>query len=289
MRAQVVLTTAESKKLIAKAVARLDVVQRATKEGTVALHPSSSTYFIVEELTGAEPKTNHWVCGVVAPRGMCVEMAMALVEGYSPHEVSSDPGELRATWIIEKGKLLAEESLSGLLNRMTLADVYIKGVNALDFEGNVGVLFGQVGSFAYIQSEKRKRKFTFVYPAGLEKLIPLSIKEAAKEAKLTTYEYGMGMPVGLYPCPAGITVNEVRAVEILSGAEAIPIAAGGLGGAEGAVTLVLKGEKHQVSTALDFVEQSKGARLPELRLCHCGGCPVPDCRFPVTGKHWASF
>ena len=51
MRAQVVLTTAESKKLIAKAVARLDVVQRATKEGTVALHPSSSTYFIVEELT----------------------------------------------------------------------------------------------------------------------------------------------------------------------------------------------------------------------------------------------
>ena len=81
MRAQVVLTSAESKKLIAKAVARLDVVQRAAKEGTVALHPSSSTYFIVEELTGAEPKTNHWVCGAVAPRGMCVEMAMAMVEG----------------------------------------------------------------------------------------------------------------------------------------------------------------------------------------------------------------
>ena len=43
----------------------------------------------------------------------------------------------------------------------------------------------------------------------------------------------MGMPVGLYPCPAGVTVNEVRAIGILSGAEAIPIAAGGLGGAEG--------------------------------------------------------
>src|SRR5208283_4175535 len=98
----------------------------AAKEGTVALHPSSSTYFIAEELTGAEPKTNHWVCGVVAPRGMCVEMAMALVEGYSPREVSSDPGELRATWIVEKGKLLAEESLSSLLNRMTPTDVYIK-------------------------------------------------------------------------------------------------------------------------------------------------------------------
>jgi len=288
MRAQVVLTTAESKKLIAKAVARLDVVQRAADEGTVALHPSSSTYFIVEELTGAIPQRNYWVCGVVTPRGMCVEMAMVLGEGYSPREPSSDPGDLRATWIIEEGKLSAEESLSSLLDRMTPSDVYIKGVNALDSDGNVGVLFGQVGSFAYIQSMKRKRKFTIVYPAGLEKLIPLPIREAAKEAKRTRYEYGMGMPVGLYPCPAGVSVNEVRAVQILSGAEAIPISAGGLGGAEGAVTLVLKGERHQVRRALEFVEQSKGARLPELRLCHCGGCPVPDCKFPMANKHWAA-
>jgi hypothetical protein len=289
MQAQVVLTTAESKKLIAKAVARLDVVQRAARNGTVALHPSSSTYFIVEELTRAKPKTNYWVCGVVTPRGMCVEMAMVLGEGYSPREVSSDPGDLRATWIIEKGKLSAEESLSSLLNRMISSDVYIKGVNALDSGGNVGVLFGQVGSFGYIQSAKRKRKFTIVYPAGLEKLIPIPIREAAKEAKLTKYEYGMGMSVGLYPCPAGVTVNEIRAVEILSGAKAVPMAAGGLGGAEGAVTLVLKGEGHQVRRALEFVEQSKGARLPKLRLCHCGGCPVPHCRFPVADKHWAAF
>ena len=289
MRAQVVLTTAESKKLIAKAVARLDVVRRAAKEGTVALHPSSSTYFVVEELTGAIPRRNYWVCGAVTPRGMCVEMAMVLGEGYTPRESSSDPGDLRATWIIEKGKLSAEESLSSLLDRMKSSDVYIKGVNALDREGNVGVLFGQVGSFTYIQSMKRKRKFTIVYPAGLEKLIPITIREAAKEAKRTSYEYGMGLPVGLYPCPADITVDEVRAVRILSGAEAIPIAAGGLGGAEGAVTLVLKGERHQVETALEFVEQSKGARLPQLRLCHCRGCPVPDCKFPVADKHWAAF
>jgi hypothetical protein len=123
----------------------------------------------------------------------------------------------------------------------------------------------------------------------LEKLIPVPIREAAKEAKRTKYEYGMGMPVGLFPCLAGVTVNEVRAIEILSGARAIPIAAGGLGGAEGALTLVVKGENDQVRTALGFIEQSKGARLPELRLCPCGGCPVPDCSFPVADKHWASF
>jgi len=282
MLAQIVLTPAESKKLIAKAVAKLEAVQQAVKNGIVALHPSSSTYFIVEEITGSKPKTNYWVCGVVTPRGMCVEMAMVLGAGLTPDEESADPGNLQGTWVIEKGQLGGEEKLSSLLYRMTRSDVYVKGVNALDPKGDVGILFGLEGSMGYIQAARRKKGFTIIYPAGLEKLIPLSVKEAAKEAKLAGYEFGMGMPVGLYPCPTGVTVTEVRAIEILSGATAIPIASGGLGGAEGAITLVLKGKADEVKKALDFVEQSKGARLPDLRLCNCSACPVPDCRFPLS-------
>jgi len=289
MIAQIVLTPAESKKLIAKAVARLDAVRQAAKNGIVALHPSSSTYFIVEEITGSKPKTNYWVCGVVTPRGMCVEMAMALGSGLTPHEESTGPGDLQGTWVIEKGRLGGEEKLSSLLYRMTPSDVYVKGVNALDREGNVGILFGLEGSMGYIQAARKKRNFTIIYPAGLEKLIPISVKEAAKEAKLNRYESGMGMPVGLFPCPTGVTVNEVRAIEMLSGASAIPIASGGLGGAEGAVTLVLKGKADAVKKALDFIEQSKGARFPDLRLCNCNDCPVPNCRFPMAGKRWISL
>jgi hypothetical protein len=172
---------------------------------------------------------------------------------------------------------------------MTPSDVYVKGVNALDREGNVGILFGLEGSMGYILAARKKRNFTIVYPAGLEKLIPIPVKEAAKEAKLTRYEAGMGMPAGLFPCPPGVTVNEVRAIEILSGASAIPIASGGLGGAEGAITLVLKGKSDEVKKAIDFVEQSKGARLPDLRLCNCNDCPVPNCKFPMTGKPKASL
>jgi hypothetical protein len=283
MLAQIVLTPAESKKLIAKAVARLDIVQQAVQKGIVALHPSSSTYFIVEEITGSKPTTNHWVCGVVTPRGMCVEMAMALGIGLTPHEESADPGDLQGTWVIEKRQLGSKEKLSSLLYRMTSSDVYVKGVNALDLEGNVGVLFGLAGSMGYIQAARKKRKFTIVYPAGLEKLIPLPVTQAAKEAKLTRYTSGMGMPVGLFPCQKGVTVTEERAIEVLSGASAIPIAAGGLGGAEGAVTLILKGKADEVKKALDFVAQSKGAKLPDLRLCNCNDCPVPNCRFPMTG------
>src|SRR5512143_2199942 len=105
MLAQVVLTPAESKKLIAKAVAQLDVVKQAAAEGMIVIHPSSSTYFIFQELTGVKPRTNYWVCGVVTPRGMCVEMAMAS-GGHSPRTVKFDPGELRGLWAIKKGKVL---------------------------------------------------------------------------------------------------------------------------------------------------------------------------------------
>jgi hypothetical protein len=289
MLAQVILTPTESKKLIAKAIAKLDVVRQAAKEGMVVLHPSSSTYFIVEELTGEKPKTNYWVCGVVTPKGMCVEMAMVL-GGYTPQSTTSDPGEFRAWWIIENGKLSAEEKLSEILDRIRPKDVFIKGVNALDPQGNVGILIGdplEGGGLGLILSAWRKKKFSLIYPAGLEKLIPIPISQATREGKQAQYEYGMGLPTGLFPCPHEKTVTELDAIEILSGAAAVPMAAGGLGGAEGAITLIMKGANEQVKKAIDYVEQSKGARLPQLRLSNCNDCSVPHCRFPVGDKHWA--
>jgi hypothetical protein len=69
----------------------------------------------------------------------------------------------------------------------------------------------------------------------------------------------------------------------------VPIAAGGLGGAEGAITMVIKGNEEQVNKAIDYIEQSKGAKLPQLRLRNCEGCPAGHCRFPVGNKHWNSI
>jgi hypothetical protein len=286
MLAQVVLTPTESKKLIAKAITKLDVVRQAATEGMVVIHPSSSTYFIFEELIGAKPKTNYWVCGVVTPRGTCVEMAMVL-GGYSPRTIKHNPGELRGLWVIKSGKVLTEKTLSELMEQMTTKDVYIKGVNALDPQGNVGILIGERGGLGMVLSAWKKKKFTLIFPVGLEKLIPISIRQAAMEAKQAKYEYGMGLPTGLFPCPDGKTITEIDAVKILSGAIAVPIASGGLGGAEGATTIIIKGTNEQVRDAIQFVEQSKGAKLPSLRLSNCSDCSVPHCRFPVGDKHWA--
>jgi len=285
MLAQIVLTPTESKKLIAKAIAKLDVVRQAAAEGLIVLHPSSSTYFIFEELIGMKPMTNHWVCGVVTPRGMCVEMAMAL-GANTPQGEEYDPGKLGGLWAIKNGKVIAENTTSVLMEQMTSKDVYIKGVNALDTQGNVGILCGERGALGIILSAWKKKKFTLIFPVGLEKLIPVSIHQAAIEAKQAKYKYGMGLPAGLFPCPAGKTITEIDAVKILSGAVTIPIASGGLGGAEGATTLIIKGTNIQVREAIKFIEQSKGAKLPALRLSNCSDCQVSHCRFPVGNKHW---
>jgi len=290
--AQIVLTPAESKKLIAKAIANMDIVRRAATEGTVVLHPSSSTYFIVEELTGAKPQTSYWVCGVVAPRGNCIEMGI-IVGDYLPRSATVAPEDFQTWWTIRNGQLSIGEKVSEIMKQVKPTDVFVKGVNALDPEGNVGILIGDPiggGPLGRILHAWRKLSFNLVFPVGLEKLIPIPISQASKEAKQTKYDYAMGLATGLLPCPRGEKVNiitEIDAIQMLSGAVAVPIAAGGLGGAEGAITMVVKGSEEQVKRAIDYVEQSKGAKLAQLRLCDCRDCPGAHCRFPVADKHWA--
>jgi len=291
MLAQVVLTPTESKRLISKAIADMKLVRNAATDGMVVLQPSSSTYFIVEELTGIKPNTNYWVCGMVAPRGTCMEMG-TLVGNYFPTHEEVTPGEFRNWWVIRHGNLIKGEKISKLLEQSKSTDVFIKGVNAIDSHGNLGILIGspvEGGPLGYIFSGWRKKSFHWVFPVGLEKLIPGTIYEASQEAKQTKYDYAMGLPTGLFVCPQDETIvkiTEIDAIKMLSGAIAIPISAGGLGGAEGAITMVIKGDKEQVKKAIDFIERSKGARLPQLRLLNCTDCPSKHCKFPVNSKHW---
>jgi hypothetical protein len=60
-------------------------------------------------------------------------------------------------------------------------DVYIKGVNAIDPQGKVGVLIGnkvEGGTIGRIMAAQKKIGFTIIYPVGLEKLIPISIEDS---------------------------------------------------------------------------------------------------------------
>lgn len=294
MRAQVILTSAEAKCLISKAIFRMDTVQQALTKGVVVIHPSSSTYFLVKEITGEVPRTTHWLLGCALPQGLCTEANIhgkLIPSPNADHDSKSRSNMFPFAWVIKNGKFLAGIRLGELLEEMSSDDVYVKGCNAVDINGNSGVLFGHDGggTIAHVMGIQKQKGFHVILAVGLEKLIPVSITEAARAtARHSDFDYGMGMPCGLYPVKGGTTITEIQAIEILSGTKATPIASGGLGGAEGATILVIEGDNEQVTKAIEFVEQSKGAKLPEAHTLPCHLCGSGDCRFPVQDKHWYS-
>ena len=279
MRAQITLTPNESKKLISKAVVKLDVVQKALKKGIVAIHPSSTTVFIIEELTGKIPD-GLWMCGMIVPRGTCLEGEV--LEGMRERRASTDPsiiaGDFRHLWVLKKGSLQRNRKLNAVAREMDVDDVYIKAANAIDPERNAGILLASVagGTVARFMGYAYGKGFNVIIPVGLEKLIPTQIREAVKEAGVKKMNYAMVIPVGLYPM-SGTTITEIEAFKILTGATATPIAAGGVGGAEGAITFVIRGDDKQVKTSIELIEGIRGSMLPAIHFADCLTCPFQSC------------
>jgi len=283
MQAEVVLIPDESKKFIIKALLALDSVKAALKKGLIVVHPSSTTLYFYEAVMGRFPDAGEkWVSGMILPRGLCA--SRQTIEHMATQDQSmQDPLHNKNAWVFNKGRLQEKMRLGDILDRMSTDDIYIKGPNAIDPKGNVGVLYanpaGGGGTIGRVIGSARKRKFHLLFPVGIEKLIPVSIRQAAKKAGFKRVDRAMGMPCGMIPIPAdlGQKIDEVDAVRILSGAEATPIAAGGLGGAGGAVALAINGTTDQVNLAVAAVESVKGTRLPPLDLLPCERCPNPNC------------
>jgi hypothetical protein len=108
MRAQVVLTPAEAKCFISKAIARMDVVKKAVSSGKFKVHPSITTCFLVKELTGDIPRTSHIILGGVFAQDLCTEANSTMK--HAPPAVSEPPPKFSADrfpykWVIKDSKL----------------------------------------------------------------------------------------------------------------------------------------------------------------------------------------
>jgi len=213
MRAQVTLTPTESKKLIAKGIAAMDLLKKARKHGMVVIHPSSTTLFLLEELTGTRPE-GVWVCGVVLPKGMCIsrELQESQFHGRLAKEQRSDLGQFPFSWVLENGEYRTSLPLASVLDRMGRGDVYIKGANAIDPDGKVGVLYASegAGTIGKVIAASRRKGFAILLPIGLEKVIPTPIAQAAKAASRERTDAAMGIPVGLIPVPGKAVTGHCR-------------------------------------------------------------------------------
>ena len=243
IRALVSLTSAESKRLIAKGVAVLPEIKQALEQGIVAIGRGTTNAFVVEEITGQtlEPKC-HYVAGII-------------VDG----ELSVVPQGTRLKPIALRNGTPVSMAPNEIIHEFGERDVFIKGANAVDAEGNAGVLAASEvgGTIGAVLAIILARGSYLIVPVGLEKLIP-SVEQAARAAGIFRFKYSTGLPTGLVPIPNALVVTEVQAFQVLTGVKAVPIAAGGVAGSEGTVVLSLEGKAAQIEQALSLVKSIKG-------------------------------
>jgi len=242
--ALVVLNPAESRRLLAKATVALPEVQNAYKNGMIIIGRGITNAFVSEELFGiqVEPKAGQ-TAGMVC-RGI----------------TNVNPELPPCTWhVIRQGRVVENADSNVEILDFGPDDVFFKGANAIDMEGNAGIFSSSLtgGTIGMAWPILTPRGCHLIMPVGLEKLVP-SVIEAAKHSGIYYFKYSTGLPAKLIPVTVGKIVTEIQAFAILAGVRAYHLASGGVGGSEGAVVLALEGEDGRVKKAIGLVKSIKG-------------------------------
>lgn len=242
VRALIVLTPSESKRLIAKGVAALPEVKRALSRGRIIIARGTTNSFIAEEILGEKVPRLNYAAGIV-----------------SSGELRAVPEEDRLEPILIVDGKPSKDTYRDVLHSFDAGDVFVKGANAVDPEGNAGILVAndRGGTIGGAWPVTASRGSLLIIAVGLEKLVP-SVTEAALGTGTRRWKYCMGTRVALVPITNAHVVTEIQALEVLTGVTATHLASGGIGGSEGAVVLALDGYEEEVSAAFDLVKSIKG-------------------------------
>lgn len=246
MLAQVALTPAEGKRLIAKAIAHMAVVKDAYENGIIIISTGTTDAYVLEEILGKPIKEKGlFTSGVVTMQGL---------ELTEP-KLRSDPH------IIEKGKVRTAKlpEIVEVLKGMGPNDIFIKGANAIDPFGAAGILLGGDGggtigaAWGYLTANG----IITIIPAGLEKLVPINIHDAVNRMGQKKIDVSIDIKCGMMVV-SGYIITEMEAFKELYGVEVLPIGGGGIDGAEGAKIFLLDGDDEFVKEAIEMVKSIKG-------------------------------
>ncbi len=261
--ALVTLTSEESKRLIAKAIAVMPNVAQAKAEGIIGFSMCTSAGYVIEELQKTTIDLSRYCCGFLHENGQCLvhpqeeTRQLALVKGE----------ERWLNWPME--------DLSSLIGEMGAGDIIVKSGNVLDRNGKAGVMVGCANG------GEMGKYLPFIYGAGIQLIVPMTLNKflpvdldsVSKKMGVRKLEAkrSYGMTVGLMPLP-GTVVTEIDALRILAGVEAEPVAAGGYGSGEGAVSIFMQGEKLQIEEAWTLLEAIKGEPELVVNFGECKSC-----------------
>lgn len=268
MKAAVTLTSSESKRLIAKAVVSLNEVKKAMKNAYLLLSDGTTNAFVAQELLG-DKKIEAGKCTIgISTNGLLCVNNVRNRESYAN--------------VFYKGIPLQGKSFAEALADYHPDTVIIKGANAIDVNGNVGIITTGFdgGSIPRIIGPATSKGLTIITPVGLEKLIP-SVSEAAKAFNGSkNIDISMGASGGMFCLTNTTIITEIEAAKILFQVEAVLIAKGGVGGNEGSVTLILEGKEEQVREMVNFLDKSVKGEPPVTGIRgDCEFCRYHDCLY----------
>ncbi len=259
------LTPSESKRLIGIAVAQMVEVKTALSENKILISNGTTTAYVAEEILGIHLDIERFPCGVITDGVQC-----------------QSPDSRVRSILIDKGKFVQTdetisdyEELKDWIEGFGPNDIYIKGANAVDKEGNAGYLLAhpEGGNIMLALPKIAAQGSRFIIPVGLEKMVA-SVADAGRAVKgIRNYDYSYGRGCGYITITNGIIITEIEAISMLTGATATHVASGGVGGSEGSVTLSISGKKEDVEKAVGIFNRVKGEDPVESWKKKCGDCP----------------
>lgn len=244
MKVQVTLTVCEAKRIIAKGIAARQDVKDVLQEGRLLLKGGTTVSAIAQELLGR----NLRIGGRITSKGT----KNALKKYDQSHCVLVENGTVRD----------ADRDIEDITANLDRDDIIITSANAFDSEGYAAMMAAAplgyypgraMGGFSSQGSK-------VIIAVGLEKFIPGTIREAVLASGRESIDLSLGSAVGLIPL-IGEIFTELEAISTLAEVDSTVIASGGILGAEGATTLVIRGDENQVKKILDLIISVKGSEL----------------------------
>jgi len=245
-------------RFIAKAVAQLPEVVRAATDGEIAIGHGGTNVYVAEEIFGECTSRDKYLSGIIVNRILCVTQA------------EEKPQML--LW--RKGVLNPPAAtMAETLKDFGADSVFIKGANAVDAEGNVGVFVANPagGTIGWSYGILSARGCHLIVPVGLEKLVP-SVRAAARSCGQDTLYYCQGIRIGMIPIMNATVVTEIEAFRILFDLKAVHVGGGGMTESQGSVVLVAEGEKEKLDRAIALIESIKGEPSLRPRKSACTNC-----------------
>ncbi|MGD9675394.1 MAG: hypothetical protein AB7V19_01745 [Candidatus Bipolaricaulia bacterium] len=238
MNASVVLTPAASKRLIARGVAEHPTVKQAMRDGRIVIARGTTNAFVAEELLGHPIDRGAYAAGFIDRRW----------------NVNARLGDMEEI-LLDRGRP-ANGDPDKILASLGAGDVLIKGGNAIDPWGVVGVLLaspsgGTVGRYV---PAAVARGVDIIIPISLSKSIHTSVVDLAQEMGSGRLSLHSGLACGLYPL-YGHLVTEVEAMRLVADVDAVHVASNGVGAGHGSVSLFLYGEEEEVRRAFAITEE----------------------------------